>query len=181
MRLVLSLAALLMLAPMGAPGQGPASALAANVAKPVSTCPVGLEVGRHADGSLIPIDRSASHSPVHQWLDLRMTNPGTSPIISAELDVYGTENKARIASADSASAAVLRMDDPNADAVRHIHLDSHVAAAGSWSHLLSVEGLTSVAWVDVAELRYADGSRWHAGAEQACRVLPDPLMLIAGK
>jgi hypothetical protein len=46
---------------------------------------------------------------------------------------------------------------------------------------VSVKDLTSVAWVSVIELRYADGSTWHARPGAECRVTPDPLMLVAGK
>jgi hypothetical protein len=44
-----------------------------------------------------------------------------------------------------------------------------------------VNDLTSVAWILVIELRYADGSTWHARAGSECRVTPDGVMLIADK
>jgi hypothetical protein len=46
---------------------------------------------------------------------------------------------------------------------------------------VSVKDLTSVAWISVLELRYADGSTWHARPGAECRVTPDPMMLIADK
>ncbi len=181
MRFVLSSAALLLLAPATLPAQHSTAIQVAVHPRPADVCPVDLAVSRHADGTLMPAGRRSEKSQTHQWLDLSMTNMGRAPIVSAELDVHGTENKGRVVTAGSASAAELRTDDSGADAVRHVHLDSRVAAAGSWSHLLAVDGLTSVAWVNIMELRYADGSRWRPGAGQSCRVEPDPLMLIADR
>jgi hypothetical protein len=68
-----------------------------------------------------------------------------------------------------------------ADAVRNVHLVNSVPADQTRMRAVSVKDLTSVAWVSVIELRYADGSTWHARPGSECRVTPDPLMLVAGK
>jgi hypothetical protein len=62
-----------------------------------------------------------------------------------------------------------------------VHLVSSVPADQTRMRTVSVNDLTSVAWVSVIELRYADGSTWHARPGAECRVTPDPLMLVADK
>ena len=72
-------------------------------------------------------------------------------------------------------------DKPTADAVRNVHVVSSVPADETRTHTVAVKDLTSVAWISVIELRYADGSTWHAREGAECRVTPDGVMLIAGK
>jgi hypothetical protein len=79
-----------------------------------------------------------------------------------------------------ARGAVLT-SEPTADAVRNVHLASSVPADETRMRTVSVKDLTSVAWISVLELRYADGSTWHARPGAECRVTPDPMMLIADK
>ena len=106
-----------------------------------------------------------------------MKNTRLQRIVAAELEVHGTSNKSRVM---PASGAVLT-NEPTADAVRNVHLVSSVPADQTRMRTVSVKDLTSVAWVSVIELRYADGSTWHARPGAECRVTPDPLMLVADK
>jgi hypothetical protein len=106
-----------------------------------------------------------------------MKNTRLQRIVAAELEVHGTSDKGRVM---PARGAVLS-SEPTADAVRNVHLASSVPADQSRTHTVSVRDLTSVAWISVIELRYADGSTWHAHPGSECRVVPDSMMLIAGK
>ena len=47
---------------------------------------------------------------------------------------------------------------------------------------LVLPGFSSVTFVQLKSITYKDGSSWKVDgqAEQACRVTPDPVMLIAG-
>jgi hypothetical protein len=112
-----------------------------------------------------------------------MKNTRLERIVAAELEVHGTSTRKRILRADEAPGAAKAMltDQPETDAVRHVHLVSSVPAEQSRTRLVSVDDLTSVGWISVIELRYADGSAWHAGPGRECRVMPDPITLIADK
>jgi hypothetical protein len=79
-----------------------------------------------------------------------------------------------------AGGAVLT-NEPTADTVRNVHLANSVPAEQLRMRTVSVNDLTSVAWISVIELRYADGSTWHARPGAECRVVPDGVMLIADK
>ncbi len=106
-----------------------------------------------------------------------MKNTRLQRIVAAELEVHGTSNKSRVV---PAGGAVLT-NEPTADAVRNVHLANSVPAEQSRTRTVSVNDLTSVAWISVIELRYADGSTWHARPGAECRVTPDGVMLIADK
>jgi hypothetical protein len=137
---------------------------------------------RGLTGALTPVGPNAQtpppdHSRAQQSFDLSMKNTRLQRIVAAELEVHGTSNKSRIV---PASGAMLT-NEPRADAVRSVHLASSVPADQSRTRTVSVKDLTSVAWISVIELRYADGSTWHARPGSECRVVPDGMMLIAGR
>jgi hypothetical protein len=150
------------------------------VANP-SACPVELSAVQHGLGDLVATGPNTSPVPeadgthAAQSIDLSMKNTRLQRIVSAELEVHGTANKSRVLRTNAVA------DQPMADAVRNVHLTNSVPADQTRMHTVSVKDLTSVAWVSVIELRYADGSTWHARPGSECRVTPDPLMLVAGK
>jgi hypothetical protein len=177
--LILSLTALAAPACFAAP---------ATVSNP-SACPVELSAAQHGLGALVPTAKTfvspddkkqmtivtgPQIGPPQQSIDLSMKNTRLQRIVAAELEVHGTANKSRVLRTDVA-------DQSLADAVRNVHLASSVPADQTRMRTVSVKDLTSVAWVSVMELRYADGSTWHARPGSECRVTPDPLMLVAGK
>jgi hypothetical protein len=171
--LMLSLAALAAPACVGAP---------ATVGNP-SACPVELSAEQRGLGAMVAVGPNAPAVPppdvnhAQQSIDLSMKNTRLERIVAAELEVHGTSNKSRVI---PAGAAVLT-DRPTADAVRNVHLASSVPADQTRTRTVSVKDLTSVAWISVIELRYADGSTWHARPGSECRVVPDGMMLIAGR
>jgi hypothetical protein len=170
---VLSLAAFAAPVCLGAPA----------VASNPSACPVELSAAQHGAGVLIAAGPNAPAVPepdgkhAQQAIDLSMKNTRLERIVAAELEVHGTSNKSRVL---PAAGAVLT-NEPRADAVRNVHLVNSVPGDQTRTRTVSVNDLTSVAWISVIELRYADGSTWHARPGSECRVTPDPIMLIAGK
>ncbi len=174
--LVLSFATLALPAALAA---APAPASVANPA----ACPVEMSAAQHGlVGTLTPAGPNAQPAPrpnasrTQQSFDLSMKNTRLQRIVAAELEVHGTSNKSRVV-----STGAMLTNEPTADAVRNVHLASSVPADESRTRTLSVKDLTSVAWISVIELRYADGSTWHARPGSECRVVPDGMMLIAGK
>jgi hypothetical protein len=169
--LVLSLAAFSVPACFAAP---------ATVSNPAA-CPVELSAAQHNGGNLVSVGKpdpqpsAVNPNRAHQSIDLSMKNTRLQRIVAAELEVHGTANKSRMVRTNAVA------DQPMTDAVRNVHLVSSVPADQTRMRTVSVNDLTSVAWVSVIELRYADGSTWHARPGAECRVTPDPLMLVAGK
>jgi hypothetical protein len=50
---------------------------------------------------------------------------------------------------------------------------------GGVSGDLYIPGFTSVSSIDLIEVSYGGGKTWTIGDASACRVTPDPMMLIA--
>ncbi|HEX6495914.1 MAG TPA: hypothetical protein VF018_10545 [Acidobacteriaceae bacterium] len=151
------------------------------VANP-SACPVEMSAAQHGIGQIVAVGPNAPAVPPDnkhpgQSIDLSMKNTRLQRIVAAELEVHGTSNKSRVMPAGGA----MLTNQPAADAVRNVHLVSSVPADQTRMRTVSVHDLTSVAWISVIELRYADGSTWHARPGSECRVVPDGVMLIAGK
>jgi hypothetical protein len=172
--LILSLAALAVPACLAAPAP-------ASVANPAA-CPVELSAAQRGQGQMVAVGPKVPAVPpnanhTRQSIDLSMKNTRLQRIVAAELEVHGTSNKSRVL---PAGGAVLT-NEPAADAVRNVHLANSVPAEQSRTRTVSVNDLTSVAWISVIELRYADGSTWHARPGAECRVTPDGVMLIADK
>ena len=151
----------------------------ATVSNP-SACPVELSAVQHFGIVQVPVGQEGpppqtlDNRHAAQSIDLSMKNTRLQRIVAAELEVHGTANKSRVLRTNVA-------DHGLADAVRNVHLVSSVPADQTRMRTVSVKDLTSVAWVSVIELRYADGSTWQARPGSECRVTPDPLMLVAGQ
>jgi hypothetical protein len=154
----------------------------ATVSNP-SACPVELSAEQRGMGSVVAVRPGQPDIPppdmkhTGQSIDLSMKNNRLQRIVAAELEVHGTSNKSRVVPASGAALT----NEPTADAVRNVQLVSSVPADETRRHTVSVKDLTSVAWISVIELRYADGSTWHARPGGECRVVPDGMMLIADK
>jgi len=175
--LSLSTLAILAAAAFAAPACFAASATVSNPA----ACPVELSAAQHGLGQMLAVGHNTPDVPAPdrshagQSIDLSMKNTRLQRIVAAELEVHGTANKGRMVRTNAVA------DEPMADTMRSVHLASSVPADQTRMRTISVKELTSVAWVSVIELRYADGSTWHARPGAECRVTPDPLMLVAGK
>jgi hypothetical protein len=191
-RPILSLSSLFLFAATALIAQGVSSADSRRiVVQNAVACPVELSATQRPDGMLLNAGRRGPGEPdppqaadarPRQSLDFSMKNTRLERIVAADLEVHGTSTRKRILRADEATAAnVMLSDRPAADAVRHVHLVSSVPAEQSRTRVVSVDDLTSVGWISVIELRYADGSAWHAGPDRECRVMPDPITLIANK
>jgi hypothetical protein len=150
------------------------------VANP-SACPVELSAEQHGAGVLIAAGPNQPAVPepggkhAQQAIDLSMKNTRLQRIVAAELEIHGTANKRRMLRTNAVA------DQRMADAVRNVHLASSVPGDQTRTRTVAVNDLTSVAWISVIELRYADGSTWHTRPGSECRVTPDGMMLIADK
>lgn len=141
----------------------------------VFACPVEMAMLERPDGMLVPTKRMSPG--VQQLRDFSVRNTQHQRIVGIELMVHGTSSKGRVIPTNA--AAVLQSDHPENDAVSRLHLASSVAPGESRTNLLAVRDFTSIAYADVLEVRYADGSAWHAESGKSCRVMADPLMRIA--
>lgn len=144
-----------------------------------ASCPVALTATQRGAGQLLALETAtAPTGSPQQAIDLSLTNAQKRRIVSIDLEVHGTADKGRVL---STSSSVVRTGQPSTDAVRRVHLNSEVSANEERTSTVAVQGLTSVGWIAITALHYADGTTWTSDRRRSCAVRPSGLMLLAGK
>jgi hypothetical protein len=135
-------------------------------------CPVSLHAQHLADGMMV---RTGSTHPqgLGQWLHLALAGYRSSQAVKATVTVHGFSGKARITEAAGG--------DGSSDAKRTMTMPLSAESGQSVAGDLWVPGMTAVQTIDLDSVAYADGSVWNFTGQESCRVVPDPLMLIAGR
>ncbi len=157
------------------PGAGrEASAVA--VAEPREAndgCPVTMHADHLADGSMVKTNNTHPKG-LGQWLNLSLTSRDAKRIAKATVTVNGLTPKERVTQALSNGAGP--WDATQSLDVSFVAGPDHAAIARIW-----VPGMSAVMRIDLESMVYSDGSVWKIAEAQACRVRPDPLMLISGR
>ena len=137
-----------------------------------------------------PVDLKVSHGPSFQKketeygpfappaqevqgqnIQLTLTNHSPSEIVSAQITVYGFSDKWR--------AIPLSGATNSPDLKKTVTVVLKVKGNDHASRDLSLHRFTSVTYVDLESLTYADGARWDAPSAAACSVTPDGVMLLS--
>jgi hypothetical protein len=134
----------------------------------VAACPAIFTARHLSDGSMIRTGRTHPKG-IGQRLHVTLNVPHGA---IATLAVHGFSNKGRMTETDSGSSP---------DAVRKVTVYLAPAPNGQAGGDLWAPGLTAVTSIDLVSLSYDDGSSWNAQDGHACRVTPDPMMLISGR
>ncbi len=148
---------------------------ALSLAGPLGSCPVELTAEQVHDGGFALARARSTTSHSQQVLDLSIRNPQSTRILSAQLEVHGTAPHARMLALQGATTP-----EAVADAVRPVRIDRSISTNQQQTQRVSLRDLTSVQWIDLVELTYADGSQWHAQPGRTCRVRPSLLERVAG-
>ena len=138
-------------------------------------CPVGLTVAHgpsflKRDTEYGPFPPQATKAQ-EQRIQLTLTNPSPKEIVSAQITVYGFSDKWRAIPLAGAK------DTP--DLRKRFNLVLNVKGNNHATSDLSLNRFTSVAYVDLNSLTYADGATWNASSPAACSVTPNLLMLVS--
>jgi hypothetical protein len=138
-------------------------------------CPVDLEVNHGPSFQKKNTDYGPFAPPIpavqEQRIQLTMTNPSRKEIVSAQITVHGFSDKWRAVPLANAASTP--------DLTKRITIVLNVKGNDHASSDLSLQRFTSVAYVDLDSLTYADGATWKASSPSACSVSPDPLMLVS--
>jgi len=145
-----------------------------NAANPASTpisvgCPVSLRAQHGASGNILSVDKNRPKG-IAQLLHLTLTNPGSGQIVAAKLRVHGLTGKARVTQTLSGQN--------DSDAAQNLDARFSPGPGNAVSADLWVPGMTAVLSIDLNSVTFADGSTRSFSAREACRVAPDPMMLI---
>lgn len=138
-------------------------------------CPVGLKVN-HGPSVLKRDTKYGPFAPPapkvqEQRIELTMTNPSAKEIVSAQITVYGFRDKWR--------AIPLARGNATPDLRKTVNVALNVKGNDHASSDLSLSRFTSVAYVNLDSLTYADGATWNASSPAACSVTPELLMLVS--
>lgn len=130
-------------------------------------CPVGLRARRLPGGGLSEVNTApATHRPA---LHLTFAATDRHAVVQADVILHGNAGQGFVP-ANEATAG-------HQTEVFTVTLSSGANQASS--SVLYPKTLTAVDLVELKELTFADGSRWHASANSTCRVVPDNFRLVA--
>lgn len=140
-----------------------------------SGCPVAMSARQASGGELMKAasgQRQTGDGP-GQRINLGFSGGKSAQLLAATVRVRGLTPATRALPAEQTTSGANQ-------ATRTLHLTFGDDAAVERAAELVLRGFTSVSYVDLVSLTYADGSTWTQG-EQVCRVRPDPLMLIGAR
>lgn len=140
----------------------------------VNHCPVSMRAQHLSDGSLVKTGKTQHPAGIGQRLHLTLKNPESKQIRSAELTIHGVTAKGRVMDALSSKG-------DSSDATQNMSVRFLTESDGSATADVWVPGVTAVQSIALDSAVYSDGSTWKAADGMACRVTPDPLMLISGR
>lgn len=136
-------------------------------------CPIGMHARQGEWDHTITVRRGEqqkSNTPFGQRIVLALVDAHLAPIVAATLVVRGFDGKNHM---------VQTVGGDGGNVTRNLRAVFAKQADGSVSADIYVPGFTSVTSLQLQSVSYADGSVWRVTASNACRVVPDPLMLVA--
>ncbi|MHB1960186.1 MAG: hypothetical protein ACYCO5_14330 [Acidobacteriaceae bacterium] len=139
-----------------------------------SNCPVDIRAQKNLGaGQLQTLPAGSDRNPgLGQNLHLTLTNSTFAQIIGVRITAYGLNSKGQVTPARTTA------DDSSA-IKKTLDLKLKVEPKSNASTDILLTGFTSVAYINVDSIRYADGSTWTPSAAHTCHVVPDAAMLIS--
>ena len=67
----------------------------------------------------------------------------------------------------------------SADATENFSVSPSSGPNHLFNTVVYLQKLTGVDWVELNEITFADGTKWHASATSTCRVAPNGFQLVA--
>jgi hypothetical protein len=160
--------------PFGAAGAQGGHTLVAVPRPAVNDCPVSMRAQHLSDGSMVKTSRPVHPAGIGQRLHLTLTNPDAKQIARAEVTIHGVTPKGRVMQASTAQ-------ENSADATRNMSVSFSAGPHGSASADLWAPGVSAVQSIELDSVTYSDGSIWKVADGVACRITPDPFMLITSR
>ena len=140
-------------------------------------CPIAMHASQGVWDHTIRIrdgEKGSAVQPFGQRISLNLKDSQSDHIVSATVRVRGWNGKHRMLSTPTDSNQ--RWNAEKTLKIRFVDEND-----GSVSGDLWIGGFTGVDSLQLVDLTYADGRIWKPSGSAACRVQPDPLMLISGR
>lgn len=126
-------------------------------------CPVVASAQRWASSGMVLTGKS-SRAPDRATLYLHFSPFGENKIVAAKIVLHGTTAAPRAELAGGTNPGDL---SESRDLSGDLH-DTSVA----------LETIVNVRWINVAELRFADGTTWHESGQAYCHITPNGFRLV---
>jgi len=164
-----------------APGQPPSETTVFRTQPPATACPVSLHAQHGATGGMFQADKGRPKG-LAQLLHLTLTSPDSTQIVLARVRVRGLSGKAHSAQALSGlgNSGPGNSIHDDADVVRTLAVQFSQASGNTATGDLWVPGVTAVLTIDLNSATFGDGTTRTFSSQDACRIAPDHLMLVAG-
>lgn len=168
--------AALLLCPLALAAQSPDIAQTLTVLNPgdtvASSCPIAMDARQGVWAHTAPVENGRPHDGIGQRISLTLADLHSATIVHAAVKILGLSGKNRILNSSE------RLNGA-ADASRVVQLTSFTEAKNGVTAEVYAPGFTSVTSIQLLSVTYADGSTWKTPQSKVCRVMPDPLMLVA--
>jgi hypothetical protein len=147
---------------------------------PAPTCPVSMHALQGTGTGLVAVRGGQPVAGFSQRIHLILTNPKSAKIAAAKVKAFGLSGKNRI---EQASTNQLGLTNQQAafDLTRTLDVTFTPEGEKDVATDLILPGFTSVGSIQLESLTYKDGSTWAVAGREACRVAPDPFVLIADR
>jgi hypothetical protein len=143
-----------------------------------SSCPLAMEA-RYPSGlaARVPVGsggmvNAKPSRKIGQELHLKLTNSKREAVRAVRITAHGWTGKGRTLPAQKASSG---RDGGSATVSIEVSIAPHATAERD----VRLDGLTAVDSIDLVEVSYANGSSWEPASDDACHIVPDPVMLIS--
>ena len=145
----------------------------ASLEKPVAVgCPVNLHLRTSPAPNILETSKGR-HVRRTQQIEIALSNYGTKDVTAFDAHVMGFSERGEL----QLLTTQYRDGEPSASA--SIHVDETVIAGGSRSLTRTVQNIIGVKWLQLDTITFRDGSTWERSSGTACRVQPDPFLLVA--
>jgi len=146
----------------------------ASLDKPVVVaCPVNLHLRTAPAPNILETSKGGGHARRTQQIEIALLNYGTKDVTSFDAHVMGFSERGELQLLTGQYSG----GKPSASA--SIHVDETVVAGGGRSLTRTVQNIIGVKWLQLDTITFRDGSTWERSSGTACRVQPDPFLLVA--
>jgi hypothetical protein len=136
-----------------------------------------MQAQQRGSGALTTTGKSQAPGP-YQRIHLILGDTGTTRVTSATVTVEGTNGKWRILTASRFQTQPLPAS-PYTSTTLQLAFTRNGDQTESAD--LELPGFTSVKSIRFDSVTFADGTLWTPDFGQACRVAPDPFMLVSSR
>jgi len=137
-------------------------------------CPIDMHASQGIWDRTIRVHEGENErtlQPFGQRISLNLKDSHPARIVAGTVRVRGLNGKSRALPTPADTAQ-------RWNAVRILKVTFDEENDGTVMADLRIGGFTSVGYIQLIDVTYSDGSKWTISGSNACRVQPDPMMLI---